>query len=144
MAEIIYEYRGEPIAFGSANIRWLKKDELSLFNEHLLLCGQKPLPAEIWNKAYDEGTTYCLLMDEKEPIARACVERYSDSMWEVADVRVVRNRRNQGFAYAVSVFVLNYILENAKIPTIRTEADNDAMQRVIEKIGFCPCHESFS
>jgi len=62
----------------------------------------------------------------------------------VADVRVSRDYRNQGFAYAVCIFVLNYILENKKVPTIRTEEDNFAMQRVIEKIGFCPFQEGFS
>ena len=144
MSEIIYAYHGEPVKLAFAKIRWLKREELSLFNEHLCLCGQKPLPQDIWNRVYDEGTIYCLLFDEKMPVARACVEKYSESMWEVADVRVARNYRNRGFAYAVSVYVLNYILENTRIPTIRTEEDNYAMQCVIEKIGFCPCHESFS
>ena len=144
MSEIIYAYHGEPVKLDFAKIRWMKREEWRLFNEHLLLRGQKPLSLVVWNKVYDEGTIYCLLFDEKLPVARACVEKYSESMWEVADVRVARNYRNRGFAYAVSVYVLNYILENTKIPTIRTEENNDAMQRVIEKIGFCPCHESFS
>lgn len=143
-AEIIYMYNGKHINSGSTNIRWLTRDELGLFNDHLILCGQRPLPTKIWNKAYDEGTIYCLLFDENLPLARACVEKYSEGMWEVADVRVVKDYRNQGFAYAVCLFVLNYILENEKTPTIRTEEDNYAMQRVIEKIGFHPCHESFS
>jgi len=144
LPEILYAYRGEPIQLDFANIRWLKKEELSLFNEHLLLCGQKPLSQDVWNEVYNEGTIYCLLFDEKLPVARACVEKYSDNRWEVADVRVARSYRNRGFAYAVSVYVLNYILKNTKTPTIRTEEDNQAMQRVIEKIGFCPCHENFS
>lgn len=144
MPEILYAYRGEPIQLDFAKIRWLKKEELSLFNEHLLLCGQKPLSQDVWNEVYNEGTIYCLLFDEKLPVARACVEKYSDNRWEVADVRVARSYRNRGFAYAVSVYVLNYILKNTKTPTIRTEDDNQAMQRVIEKIGFCPCYESFS
>lgn len=136
MAEIIYEYHGEPIELSHENIRWLKKEELSLFHEHLSLCGQKALSPEIWNRAYDEGTVYCLLFHENLPVARACVEKYSENMWEVSDVRVVRDFRNQGFAHAVCAFVLNYILENGKIPTIRTEEDNLAMQHVIEKLRF--------
>jgi len=144
LSEIIYIYRGKAIDSHPADIRWLKKDELDLFNEHLLLCGQRPLAREIWNKAYDEGTIYCLLFDEKLPVARACAEKYSDDRWEVADVRVAGDYRRRGFAHAVCVWVLNYILENAKIPTIRTEEDNYAMQRVIEKLGFCPCHDSLS
>jgi len=144
MAEIIYRYYGRCIDSDSTNIRWLTRDELSLFNDHLLLCGQKPLSQERWYHAYDKGTVYCLFFDAKLPVARACVEKYSESMWEVADVRVSRDYRNQGLAYAVCIFVLNYILENKKVPTIRTEEDNFAMQRVIEKIGFCPFQEGFS
>jgi len=144
LAEIIYAYHGEPVRQDCAKIRWLKREELSLFNEHLLLCGQKPLSQDIWNSVYDEGTIYCLLFEDELPAARACVEKYSESMWEVADVRVVRDYRNQGLAYAICTFVLDYILDNEKTPTIRTEEENCVMRRVIEKIGFCPCHESFS
>ena len=72
------------------------------------------------------------------PVARACVEKYSNEAWEVADVRVVKSYRNKGFAYRVSLFVLKYILDNGKTATIRTEEDNYSMQRVISKLGFMP------
>lgn len=34
------------------------------------------------------------------------------------------------------MFVLAYILEQGKAATIRTEEDNNSMQRVIEKLGL--------
>jgi len=36
----------------------------------------------------------------------------------------------------VCAYVLEYILENNRIPTIRTEEDNYPMQKVISKLGF--------
>lgn len=79
-----------------------------------------------------------MLFENGVPVARACVEKYSEDTWEVADVRVVRNFRNRGYAYDVCSFVLQYILNNGKNATIRTEEDNSAMKRVIEKLGFTP------
>lgn len=136
MSEILYKYDGGRIDFNLANIRWIERNELELFNQHLELCGQKPLAQQIWDDAYDSGTIYCILFADHLPVARACVEKYSSKMWEVADVRVAKACQNRGLAYAVSVFVLNYILDNARVPTIRTESDNQPMLRVIEKNGF--------
>lgn len=136
MAEIIYAYTGKKLSLIPQNIRWLSKNELGLFNEHLLLCGQEPLPLRKWNEAYECGTMYCLLFENNMPVARACVEKYSCEKWEVADVRVVKAHRNRGLAYAAAIFVLNYILDNSKTATIRTEDRNEAMKKVIKKIGF--------
>ena len=140
MAEIVYMYifQGTETINDSTSVRWLSMKELRLFNEHLLLCGQDPLPEETWYKLYDEGTIYCVLFENGIPVARACVEKYSNEAWEVADVRVVKSYRNKGFAYRVSLFVLKYILDNGKTATIRTEEDNYSMQRVISKLGFMP------
>ena len=54
----------------------------------------------------------------------------------IADVRVAREYRNKGLAYNICSFVLEYILENKRIPTMRTEEDNYPMQKVISKLGF--------
>ena len=69
-------------------------------------------------------------------VARACVEKYSLNAWEVADVRTAAPYRARGYASAVCAFVLDYILAHGRTATIRTEADNVKMQRVIEKLGF--------
>ncbi len=72
-------------------------------------------------------------------VGRACAEKYSQNAWEVADVRIAKSYRNQGYAYRLCHFVLSYILSQAKTATIRTEEDNFAMQRVIKKLGFTRC-----
>lgn len=136
MAEIVYHYRGKHIKQDETDIRWLSRDNLEIFNQHLLMCGQKTLSEDVWNQIYDDGTIYCLLFSERKPVARACVEKYSETMWEIADVRVAKCCRNKGFAFKVCLFVLNYILEYNKTATIRTEEANYPMQRVIEKMGF--------
>jgi len=69
-------------------------------------------------------------------VARACAEKYSEDFWEIADVRTVKEFRNHEYAYQLCLFVLTYILSQNKTATIRTEEDNDAMQKVIRKLGF--------
>ena len=138
MAEIIYQFVGNKVENNTQNIRWILREELDLFNTHLSLCSQNILTQSVWEEIYDEGTIYCILFENGIPVARACVEKYSNEAWEVADVRVVKSHRNKGFAYEVSLFVLKYILDSCKKATIRTEEDNYPMQRVISKLGFMP------
>lgn len=136
MAEIVYRFSGKQTGKISSDIRWISVNDLNLFNKHLALCNQKNLEQRKWDAIYEEGTLYCLLFEKGMPVARACVEKYSKEAWEVADVRVVKSFRNRGFAYEVCMYVLQYILDNNKNATIRTEAGNCPMQRVIEKLGF--------
>ena len=108
MAEILYQYRGEKQKSNKKLcLRWLK-----------------------------EETEYAVLFFDDKMIARACIEKYSENYWEVGDVRVVRAYRNQGYAYEICLFVMNEILGQGKIPTIRTEETNESMKRVIRKLGF--------
>lgn len=136
--EILYEKQSRPFCGEPAfsDIRWLSADENAVFGAHLELCGQKPLTQSTWAEIYDEGTLYCGLFAEGEMVGRACVEKYSQSAWEVADVRVAKPYRNQGYAYRLCRFVMAYIFSQGKIATIRTEEDNVAMRRVIGKLGF--------
>ena len=137
MAEIIYRYDGEisNTAF-PAEIRWLDKSELSLFNEHLTLCGQRNLTESEWDEVCEEGTVYCCYFVDGIPVARACVEKYSADKWEVSDVRTAQPYRNKGYAYLLCRFVTDYILSSGRTPTIRTEEDNLSMQKVIYRLGF--------
>jgi RimJ/RimL family protein N-acetyltransferase len=138
LAEIIYRYpASEKVKVDSSFcIRWLGEEELPVFNDHLGLCGQAEIDLALWDKIWQEGTRYAGLFVDSKMVARACVEKYSAEAWEVADVRVVREYRGKMFAFAVCSFVLNYILENERIPTIRTEEDNFPMQKVIANLGF--------
>lgn len=117
-------------------IRWLSADDYPVFCLHLELCGQKPLHKPVWDQIFAEGTAYCGFFVGDKMAGRACVEKYSQNAWEVADVRVAKPYRNQGYASMLCRFAMSYILSEGKTATIRTEEDNYAMQRVIEKLGF--------
>ena len=115
---------------------WLTVGDYAVFCDHLALCGQRALDESVWKASYEEGTAYCGLFVNGEMVARACVEKYTLNAWEVADVRTAGPHRGKGYAFAVCAFVLESILAHGKTATIRTEADNVKMQRVIEKLGF--------
>ncbi len=135
--EILYK-RATPLPEKDSrpNIRWLTVQDYEIFIQHLALCDQKPLSQDTWKEIDAEGTVYCGLFQNSRMIARAAVEKYSPDRWEVADVRVVKSHRCQGYAFEVCAFVLRSILDAGKIATIRTEEDNLAMQRVIARLGF--------
>lgn len=138
MTEILYKYlsKEKREIDSSLCIKWLDKNELQNFNNHLELCGQAVIDNTLWDEIYDEGTIYAGLFVDGKMVARACVEKYSNEAWEIADVRVAQSFRNKGFAYNVCLYVLQYILKNGRLPTIRTKADNYAMQKVVSKLGF--------
>jgi len=125
----------EPV---SDDIRWLKPDEMSVFNEHLALCGQKIVSAELWQRIQEEGTRYCGLFADGKMTARACIEKIDGMKWEVSDVRVAREYRNQGQAKRICRFVMNEIFRSGKVASIRTEEDNFPMLAVIRALGFSP------
>ena len=135
--EILYYYNGESCkSVSDCDVRWLSADDYDTFCEHLILCGQHILDETIWKRIYEDGTVYCGMFVDGKMVARACVEKYSLNAWEVADVRTVRQFQNKGYAYQVCCFVLNYIMENGRTATIRTEEDNVRMKKVIDKLGF--------
>ena len=139
MSEIIYQYTGRKMLTEndtSVHIRWLGEEDYRIFARHLELCGQRPISEDDWKEVYADGAIYCGLFEHGKMIARACREIISCDRWEIADVRVVREYRNRGHAFEICSFVLNYILSEGKIPSIRTEEDNYPMQSVIKKLGF--------
>jgi hypothetical protein len=86
-----------------------------------------------WESA---GTSYCGLFVRDEMFARTAVERYSETAWECADVRVARSARGCGYAKQICSFVTSYILGNEKTATIGTESDNTEMLKVIGALGY--------
>ncbi len=139
MAEIIYKYHAANITIDrTLDIRWLSTNDYDSFIYHLKLCGRNPIDEKTWTSIYDQNIVYCGIFINDMMVARACVEKYSDMCWEIADVRVVKDYRNKGYATQICLFVLNYIISNWKSATIRTEEDNDCMQRVISHLGFLP------
>lgn len=140
MPETIYKYNPSAPrpSVPSADIRWLTSSDYPVFTEHLALCGQRPITEEVWREICDDGTVYCGLFVGGKMTARACREKLSDDVWEIADVRTAQEFCNRGQALAVCAFVLEYILGAGKTPSIRTEEHNIAMQKVITKLGFTP------
>lgn len=139
MAEIIYRYPSMSVKSNAdinANIRWLTEEDYEVFIRHLTLCGQKLISEDIWQKIYSAETMYCGLFINGEMVARSCREIISPDQWEIADVRVAKEYRNQGYGYQVCSFVLSFVLQEGKRASIRTEEDNFAMQKVIKKLGF--------
>ena len=71
------------------------------------ICGQAAIDNTLWNAIFEEETIYAGLFIDSKIVARACVEKYSNEAWKIADVRVVREYRNKGLAYNICSFVLN-------------------------------------
>lgn len=138
MAEIIYIYNKNSVDNKiSTAIRWLEVEkDYDIFNRHLELCGQKSISKSDWEGIHTEGTMYCGLFMNEIMVARACVEKYSDEYWEVADVRVAQKYRHKGYAKVICKHVLDIIMKNGKKATIRTEEDNFIMQKTIASLGF--------
>ena len=127
----------EPLPDPDVTIRWLQPDDWEAFREHLN--DQHPnrtFTREQWQEWTNQGVSYCGLFRDGKMLARAAVERYSETHWETGDVRTCRKVRSKGYAKQVSYFVTQYILENQRIATGHTEEDNIAMQHVFISLGF--------
>lgn len=118
----------KPVDFGQ--VRWLLADDFHYMHEFWNMSLQD------WNEAKEEGYTYCAFIEDEKIVSLAAVWKYSKEKWEVAAVNTRKNYENLGLAKKVVSFVTNYILSNNKIPTLTTDKDNIAMQKVAEKVGF--------
>ena len=124
-------------------VRWLDAErDYKTFLTHLQERNpQEQFSRERWRKLSEDSITYCGLFKEGIMIARAAVERYSNDMWETADVRVFPKERGKGYAKQICHYVTDYILSSEKCATCRTEHDDFSMQRVIHTLGFKKCDE---
>ncbi len=138
-SEIVFRYASEtsPVV-PVCPVRRLGPKELTLINRHLRLCQQQPMARKQWRKIIQADIGYYGLFVDDTMVARACVEKLTDRYWEISDVRVAREYRNRGYATAICAFLTNIILSSGRIPTIRTENDNAAMRKVIQKLRFRP------
>lgn len=89
-----------------------------------------------WNKARELGYTYCAIIVENRIASVAAVWKYSEEKWEVAAVNTRAEFLNRGFAKRVVSFATEYVIANNKTPTISTDANNMAMRKVAESIGY--------
>jgi RimJ/RimL family protein N-acetyltransferase len=103
---------------------------------------ESPLARETWQEAREMGYRYCGIAARcpaggERLLAIAAVWRYSEMAWEVAAVRTQPDARRRGYSKAVVSFVTAHILDKDRRATCTTGADNTAMQRTAESVGFC-------
>jgi len=102
---------------------------------------EHPLDRETWQEARQLGYRYCGVVARRPAggvrlLSIAAVWRYSESAWEVAAVRTQPDARHCGYARAVVSFITAHILDSGRRATCTTGADNVAMQRTAESVGF--------
>ena len=102
---------------------------------------ESPLSRETWLEARELGYRYCGVVvqhpaGEPRLLAIAAVWRYSGTAWEAAAVRTQPDARRQGYAQAVVSFDTAYILTCGQRATCTTGANNLAMQKTAESVGF--------
>jgi len=137
MAEIMHYlkvYESEPC---QSHVVWLGEDDVDKLNEHLILCGQKPMDEKRYRELYQQNLArYCLLYVDGVPAARGAVEPYSENAWEAADIRVAGEYRCRGLAKEILRFLSPYIIAHGKTATCRTEEHNIAMQKAMLAVGY--------
>ncbi len=95
-----------------------------------------PLTNEEWVQFRSDGYFYCAAIFEGQVISLAAEWRYSQTAWEVAGVRTIPEARRNGYGKSVVSFVTAHILASGRKATCLTMADNLAMQRTAESVGF--------
>jgi RimJ/RimL family protein N-acetyltransferase len=95
-----------------------------------------PLTPEIWQEAREAGYRYCAVIEDGRILSIAAVWRYSDEAWEAAAVSTRPDARRRGCAASVVSFATAHILDSGRRATCTTAADNLAMQRTAEAVGF--------
>lgn len=95
-----------------------------------------PISPEDWRGFRDEGYQYCAVVEDQRIISIAAVWRYSDHAWELAAVSTAPEFRRCGYGQSVASFVTAAILSQGCRATCLTAADNVAMQRTAQSVGF--------
>ena len=95
-----------------------------------------PLSREEWSGNRQAGYRYCALILEGRIVAEAAAWSRSDEAWEVAAVYTDPDLRRKGHARAVVSFATAHILSTGRVATCTTNADNTAMIRTAESVGF--------
>lgn len=95
-----------------------------------------PISPEDWQGFHNEGYQYCAIVDAGCILSLAAVWRYSDQACELAAVSTLPEFRRRGYGQSVASFVTAAILREGRHATCLTAADNAAMRRAAESIGF--------
>jgi predicted GNAT family acetyltransferase len=115
------------------NVRWLdpERDRLLFRME-----GREPPTREDWEEWHAQGYRYCAMLQAEAMLSRAAVWMRSDDAWELAAVWTDPAHRNQRYARSVCSFVTAHILASGREATCHTNANNAAMLRVAESLGY--------
>ena len=117
-------------------VRWLDWDaDLELARRFWGPEWRASFPA-IWAEARELGYTYCAVIGPEGIRARAAVWRFSEEAWELAAVYTQEAHQRQSYGAAVCAFATRAILAAGRTATCQTFADNTAMRRTAEKLGF--------
>jgi predicted GNAT family acetyltransferase len=115
------------------NIRWLDQDEDRLL---FRVEAREPPTREEWEEWHAEGYRYCALIQAGLMLSKAAVWMRSDDAWELAAVWTDPAHRGRGYARSVCSFVTTHILARGREATCHTRANNAAMLRVAESLGY--------
>jgi RimJ/RimL family protein N-acetyltransferase len=124
-----------PAAHGG--VRWLDVEaDFPLIVESAVARGLPAPSRDDWREWHAAGYRYAALVDDGKIIAMAAAWNYSEGAWELAAVSTREEFRGRGCAKAVCSFVTSWILGRQPRAPCHTRADNAAMLRVAENLGF--------
>jgi GNAT superfamily N-acetyltransferase len=95
-----------------------------------------PISREDWLGFRAEGYGYAAAVEGGRIVSLAAVWRYSDAAWEAAGVATRPDARRRGYGRAAVSFVTAAILGAGRRATCLTAADNVAMQRTAQSVGY--------
>lgn len=124
-------------------IRRLGIQDRRVINLHLRLCRPKSkrlfakgFSRKVWRSVIGGGTEYFCLFENSKPVARCAIERYSENVWEAADIKTAASHRGKGYQKQLVVYVTRRILKSGKKATCSTLPDNAPMIKVLSAAGY--------
>jgi len=124
------------ITFSNDDIVWLSAKKHHVMIKEFIDANDIITGISVFDECLENGINYCALIKDKKILAMGCVERYSDLIWEVADIKVHQAHRGNGYGKAITSFISNYILVNGRSVTGYTRENNLAMRKIFTNLGF--------
>lgn len=117
-------------------VRWLAWDaDFPLAQAHWAAVNC-PINYPTWLEARALGYHYAALIEQGAVRSVAAAWNYSAANAELAAVSTHPAFRCRGYAKSVCAFVTAHILHSGQTATVSTAADNIAMQRTAESLGY--------
>lgn len=114
--------------------RWIDSNEDA--TEFLLTQAYTGTTLEEWQQWCRDGYRFAVLPIAGKTVSKAATLRFAPTVWELAAVGTAQACRGQGYATAICSFVTDYILSVNATAKCHTRADNPAMIRVVEHLGY--------